>query len=93
MYDVKDYRFGEDDGDEPSHVVTLASVVLTNTILDGILNDITDRLIMVDKLSKMALDLDNDEVSVRFIVKAIRKITTQQINTNFLIIDEDPDDE
>lgn len=92
MHGIKKPRFG-DDGEEPSHVVTLASVVLTNTLLDNILSDLTDRFVMIDKLTRMALEIDNDEVSVRFIVKAIRKITSQKINTNFLILDEDLDDE
>ena len=82
-----------DEEEEPTHTITLATVILTNKVLDNVLSELADRVTMIHKIATMALDIEDDEISVRFMVKAIRKITSQDINTTFIVHDEDHDDE
>ena len=79
----------DDDDDELTHTVGMSALILTNQVLENLLSDISERLSSITDIAKMGLEVDSDSINVRFMLRAIRKISNAPLNTEFLIDPED----
>lgn len=79
--DSSEKRFGEDDNPDKEPVV-MASLIVTNKLYEHVIEDAAERLAVILRVSKMGLELDEDEVSsYRFLFRAIKRIAKYPLST------------
>ena len=74
---------GGDGGMKDEPVVTAASMIVYNKLLENITEDLAERLFTVQEFCELALDLDDEPNSFRFIIAAMYKISQHPLTTAF----------
>ena len=72
-----------DGGMKDDPVVTTASLIVNNKLLENITEDLAERLYTVQEFCELALDLDDEPNSFRFIIAAMYKICQHPLTEAF----------
>ena len=73
----------EGEGKEEDAVVTMASLIVSLKLHENIIEDLAERLCTVQELSELALDLDDEPNSFRFVIAAIHRICNHPLTKAF----------
>jgi hypothetical protein len=86
-------NFDDYEDDDVRSPITLARVILTNKIMEHLIEELGERLFAVRKIVHSALDETKKDDVHRGVYEAILRLLDQKISTNLWKIGEDIDDE